>query len=226
MKSEMSGKNERNGERRVTRVVGLLLGGGLVAFFVLNDWSVALIAVATLALAFSPYLFAKRLGVQLPIPFLMLTSLFAFASIFLGEVLNFYERVWWWDLFLHLISGTGVGLIGFLLVFILFAGDRYAAPSYAICGMAFVFAVAIGTFWELLEYGMDQIFGTTMQKTGQDDTMSDLLMNTLGASLGALFGYFYLLGDRFGPPSRLIQEFVRKNGHLFSRSRNRPDRET
>lgn len=91
-----------------------------------------------------------------------LTLLFAFGSIFMGENLNFYERVWWWDLFLHTTSGIGAGLIGFLLAFILFKGDRYAAPSYAICGMAFVFAVSIGPFWELFEYAIDQIFGTIM----------------------------------------------------------------
>ena len=117
------------------------------------------------------------------------------------------------------MSGIGVGLIGFLLVFILFRGDRYAAPSYAICGMAFVFAVAIGTFWELFEFGMDQIFGTAMQKTGRDDTMSDLLMNTVGASIGSLFGYFYLLGDRFGLPSKLIHEFIIRSSRLYSRAR-------
>lgn len=213
--------NAQRSNLKVTTFIGLLLGGTLITFFILNDWKIALIGSATMTLSLSPYLFARRLGVRLPIPFLTLTSLFAFGSIFLGEILNFYERVWWWDLFLHTTSGIGIGLIGFLLVFILFKGDRYGAPSYAICGMAFVFAVSIGTFWELFEYGMDQIFGTTMQKTGRDDTMLDLLMNTLGASIGSLFGYFYLLGDRFGLPSRLIHEFVRKNGHLYSRSKHR-----
>lgn len=184
---------------------------------ILNDWTTALIASATLAVSVSPFLFAKHLGVHVPTPFLIFSSAFAFASMFLGEVFDFYERVWWWDLVLHAASGIGMGLIGFLLVFIMFSGNRYAAPPFAICSMAFVFAVAIGTFWELFEFAVDQIFGTSMQKSGRDDTMSDLAMNTIGAAVGSLFAYVYLLGDRSGPVSRLIHEFINKNVQLYSR---------
>jgi hypothetical protein len=178
---------------------------------------VVLIGAAILAFSFSPYWFAKCFGVELPVSFLVFTIAFTFASIFLGEVFEFYERIWWWDLFLHGASGVGFGLVGFLLVFIMLQGERYTAPRVAICGMAFVFAVSIGTFWELFEFGMDEISGKTMRKTGHHDIMSDILMNTFGGNVGALFGYSYLLGDRNGLPSRMIHEFISKNPHLFSK---------
>lgn len=203
-------------------ISGLLLCVVLVGWFIVNDWTLVLIGAVTLGLSISPYVFAKRLGVELPLAYLALTLLFAFASIFLGEVFEFYERVWWWDLFLHLTSGIGFGLIGFLLVFIMFKGDRYAAPRLAICGMSFVFAVAIGTFWELFEFGMDEFLDKSMQKTGRDDTMTDILMNTLGAGLGSLFNYSYLLGDRSGLPSRLLHVFIKNNAHLYSKATKSP----
>lgn len=202
-------------DRTTFGVVTALAAAVLVLLFILNDWETALIAAATLAISFSPFIFSERLGVHVPTPFLVFSSLFAFASFFLGEVFDFYERVWWWDLLLHAASGIGMGLVGFLLVFIMFSGDRYTAPPFAICSMAFVFAVSIGTFWELFEFGVDQFFGTSMQKTGRDDTMSDLVMNTLGAAAGSLFAYAYLLGDRSGPISRLIHEFINKNDQLY-----------
>ena len=85
--------------------------------------------------------------------------------------------------------------------------------------MSFVFAVAIGTFWELFEFGMDELLGKSMQKTHRDDTMSDILMNTLVAGLESLFNYSYLLGDRSGLPSRLIHVFIKNNAHLYSKAK-------
>ena len=85
--------NAHKGKLKVTTMTGLLVTVVLAAFFILNDWIVVLICLPALALALSPFLFAKRLGVQLPLPFLALITLFAFASIFMGEVWNFYERI-------------------------------------------------------------------------------------------------------------------------------------
>ena len=73
-------------------------------------------------------------------------------SIFMGEAFDFYERVWWWDIGLHGLSAISFGLIGFLFVFMLFEGDRYAAPAMALGVLSFACAVTIGTLWEVFEF--------------------------------------------------------------------------
>ena len=106
------------------------------------------------------------------------------ATLFFGEVWDFYDRFWWWDIFLHGGSAVGFGLIGFVMVFILFQGDRYAAPPWAMGLFAFCFAMTTGAIWEVFEFAMDEGFGMNMQKSGLVDTMTDIIVNALGGVIG------------------------------------------
>ena len=199
---------------------GLLLLSAIVAMFA-GRWSLAFVAFSTLALAIAPVFLASRLNLTLPLPFLIATTLFTFATVFMGEAFDFYERVWWWDIALHGGSAVGFGLIGFLGVFMLFEGDRYAAPPAAIAFMAFCVAITVGTMWENFEYLMDLTFGLNMQKSGLQDTMGDLLIDSVGALLGALSGYVFLKGNRAGITTILIHQFIEMNKRLYRKSKDR-----
>ena len=87
--------------------------------------------------------------------------------------------------------------------------------------MSFSFAITIGALWEIFEFAMDQVFGLNMQKTGLVDTMWDLIVDTLGAGLGATAGFFYLKGRELGGLTAALREFVAANRRLF---RRRPGR--
>jgi len=139
----------------------------------------------------------------------------------MGEAFDFYERVWWWDIALHGSSAIGFGLIGFLFVFMLFAGDRFAAPPIAMAFIAFCTAITVGTMWEVFEYLMDLWFGLNMQKSGLDDTMSDLMIDAVGAAIGAAAGYIYLIGQDAGLLTNLIKQFITLNQRLYRKSKDR-----
>ena len=192
----------------------------VVALF-LGRWSIAFVAFATLMLSLVPILLAERYSIKLPLPFLIATSLFIFGSIFLGEAFDFYERLWWWDLALHGSSAIGFGLIGFLFVFMLFEGDRFAAPPAALGLIAFCFAITVGAVWEIFEYLMDISFGLNMQKSGVHDIMTDLIIDAVGAMIAGLSGYFYLIRYRVGWLPSLIEEFVRLNRDFYRKSLDR-----
>lgn len=195
----------------------------VIAADALIEWrlSIVFIALATLALSLAPVVVAKWADIHVPPSFMLAVVLFVGGTLFLGEVYDFYERFWWWDLAMHGGSAVGFGLIGFVLVFMMFQGDRFAAPHGAIAFFAFCFALAIGAMWEVFEFAMDQIFGLNMQKSGLMDTMSDLVIDMGGALLGAAAGYGYLKGrERAGLP-RLISDFVRRNPRFFQRLRDR-----
>lgn len=178
------------------------------------------IAMATLGLTLLPGLFASRLHIKLPIGFLTAAVVFIFATIYLGEQADFYDKYWWWDLALHFGSAMGFSMLGFLLVFTMFEGDRYAAPPIAISTMAFCLAVTIGAIWEIFEFGMDQAFGLNMQKSGLDDTMSDLIVDCVGAALGAASGFVYLKGRPYRGLALLIDQFIRLNRRYFRKARD------
>lgn len=199
----------------VTLTVWLVLLSATVLAVANARWETAFVSVAALILTFLPVLFVSRFQIHLPRRFVGAISLFVFATLFLGEVFDFYERIWWWDIALHGSSAIGFGILGFIFVFMLFEGDRYAAPAAALGVLAFCVAITIGALWEIFEYAMDQIFGMNMQKSGLDDTMLDMIVNAIGASIGGFSGYLYLRGRERAGLSPVIREFVTLNRHWF-----------
>lgn len=202
----------------VQLVWATLLFAALVAL-VEARWSLAFISVATFVLSLVPVFFARRFGIKLPARFVAAIVLFVYATIFLGEAFDFYTRYWWWDVVLHGGAAMGFGLVGFLFVFMLFEGDRYAAPAWAVAFITFSFSVTLGAIWEIFEYAMDVNFGLNMQKSGLVDTMWDLIVDVIGASFGAAAGFFYLKGQDLGGMSGIIAEFVDANRRFFRRFR-------
>lgn len=204
----------------VLAIWAALLIAGLVALGFAR-WSLAFVSFATLILSLLPPLLAARWSLTLPLPFLVATTLFFFASIFLGEAFDFYERLWWWDLGLHGFSAVGFGLTGFLLVFMLFEGDRFAAPPSALATITFCVAMTMGAMWEIFEYTMDSFFDLNMQKSGLEDTMGDLLVNALGSLFASLTGYIYLIRNSAGWLGRRLSQFIKVNEKFYQKYKAR-----
>lgn len=203
----------------LARAIWLALAGVILAALAQLRWELAFVALATLMLSLAPVWVARWADVHVPPSFILAVVIFVGATLFLGEVFDFYERFWWWDIAMHATSAVAFGLIGFVLVFMMFQGDRYAAPPVAVAFFAFCFAIFIGTGWEIFEFAMDQIVGFNMQKSGLADTMGDLIVNMLGALIGAATGLAYLKGQARGGLGGVIDEFVKKNPRLFRRLR-------
>ena len=182
-------------------------------------WSLSFVAIATLGLSLAPLLLAHRLNITLPLPFVMATTLFLMGSVLMGEAFDFYELVWWWDIVLHGSSAIGFGLIGFVFVLMMFEGDRFAAPQWAMCLVAFGLAVTVGAVWEIFEFLMDQWFGLNMQKSGLPDTMKDLMVDVIGAAFASWLGYVYLRAKDKSFWTWPIDRFVSLNKRLFRKNR-------
>jgi hypothetical protein len=200
----------------------------LVLLLRANRWPTALQVGIIMGLTLAPVTLRSRLPVRIPSEFQILAILFVFASLFLGEVRNYYELIWWWDAGLHASSGLLFGIIGFLLVYVLNENERIdisLRPRF-VALFAFVFALAVGTLWEVFEFAMDQTFGLQMQKprpgdpSGLTDTMWDLSFDAIGAVLISAFGWWYMIRDE----RSFIEDWIRKfNGHnrqLFRRRRS------
>ena len=193
----------------------LLLGAALYGLFT-QSWNMVFLSGVVFVLTLLPFFLESWTDLRLPRSFIGAVTAFIVGTIFLGEVGDFYERFWWWDIFMHTGSAIGFGMIGTVVMLIFVRGDRLKAPALLLASMAFAFAVSIGALWEIFEFAMDQLFGLNMQKDGLFDTMTDLIVDSIGALIGAGAGYWYLKRGGTGFLPLTIEKFVRDNPCVFS----------
>lgn len=206
-----------------------LLAVELLLTLLRGQWLNAFLIGVIIAVAQAPALLHRLTDVRIPPEFQLLAVIFVFAALFLGEVRGFYTRFWWWDLVLHTSSGVLLGIVGFLLVYVLNESEQielYMRPHF-LALFAVVFAVAVGALWEIFEFGMDRLFGMSMQKpmlgdpSGLTDTMWDLIVDTLGALLVGGLGWWYLCRRRLFLIERWVHRFIARHPQLFG-GRPRP----
>ena len=210
---------------RLQRWIAMLLQIAILAVLVgalwERQWLVGFTAAVVLVLTFLPALVERQFDVHLPVEFTLVTCVFLYAAFALGEVRRFYHRFWWWDLLLHSVSALVMGLTGFLLVYVFYRSRRIQMAPIYVALVSFGFAVTIGVLWEIFEYLMDWSFGFNMQKSGLDDTMTDLIVDAAGGLIAALIGYRYVKGGDSLIADRIVRRFVAKNPRLFKLGRQR-----
>lgn len=183
-----------------------------------QDWQTLGIVFFTLILTFFVLVIERRYKIDIPIEVEIGILILVYGSIFLGEINGYYAAYWWWDLMLHTLTGIITGLMGFLILLALYRKKHIIAAPSSIAIFSFSLAAAVGGIWEIFEFGMDQIFGLNMQKSGLVDTMGDLIVNNLGALLSALLGYFYLKSGQAPIMKRIIERFGKENPHIVKNS--------
>ncbi len=210
-------------DRRIKLGLQAILAVGLVVEIYEAQWLNAALVLSIMVVTFLPSILARGLDLFVPPELELMTIVFVFAAVFLGETRDYYGRFWWWDILLHATSGGLLGVLGFLLVYVLNATPRielHMRPRF-LALFAFCFAVAAGTAWEIFEFGVDRVFGTTMQKptfgdaTGLVDTMEDLIVDAIGASIVVLLSYRSAKRGANSLVSRSIERFVVANPRFF-----------
>ncbi|MEX0600268.1 MAG: hypothetical protein WD423_15545 [Rhodothermales bacterium] len=195
----------------------------LVVTLIGAQWLNAFLILTIMGVTAAPALLRHRTTVDIPPEFQMLAIAFVFAALFLGEIRSYYEIYWWWDLALHASSGLLLGVLGFLLVYLLNESERvelHMRPRF-VALFAVLFAMAVGVVWEIFEFGVDQMLGTQMQKpmlgdpSGLTDTMWDLILDTVGAAIVGFLGWMYMKAEKQSFFEAWIRKFIDRNPHLF-----------
>ncbi len=197
-----------------------ILLSGFILSTIGRDWKLAALAGITFIFTLFPFLLQKKFDIYISKFFTSVISVFIFASIYLGEANQFYDKIWWWDLFLHLISAIIFGLAGVIMLLIVFGKQRNKSNPQMFAIFSFCFAVSIGVVWEIFEFSMDQTFGLNMQKSGLMDTMSDLIIDCIGAGIASISGYLYLTDSKFNFFSDIIERNYIGNKALSKRERS------
>ena len=193
----------RRRQRQATRAMELLLVVILAIGLLTGNTGVIVNTGIGLLVTQLPPLLERDYGIVLdPALTLWITS-----AVFLHAVgviglpwaeTNFYQGIWWWDHLTHALSSSIVAAVGYTTVRAL---DRHSEDIYLPSRFIFVFillfVLAFGVLWEVLEFTITLVATATGNDTiltqyGLDDTMLDLVFDTIGAVIVALWGTAHL----------------------------------
>ena len=115
-----------------------------------------------------------------------------------GSTLSFYRSVWWWDHLTHALSSSVVAAAGYATARALDEhSDAISLPPRFMFAFILLIVVAFGVFWEVIEFGLGGFAlllgsGGVLTQYGLGDTMLDLVFNTAGGVIVAVWGTAYL----------------------------------
>jgi len=161
--------------------------------------AVVLLSMVCLILPFIITHIFKVRNIVLPPSFEIVTLVFIFLAQYLGEINQFYQLFWWWDLLLHAIFGSYVVKIGLYSIKGIIRKDKGTTKqrfTLFVVIFAFSFSIALGTLWEVFEFIGDYLFKTNMVKGGLEDTLSDLLVKVVAASTTSIVYYVQIKNEK------------------------------
>ena len=177
-------EQRRRVRRRLTirGVLSLLVVLTFIRCAFMQRYENMFVCVLSLVLLAMPTLIEKQLAIDIPPMMEAIIYCFIYAAEILGEINSFYTIIPGWDTMLHTINGFLVAAVGFCLVDLFNRSERFTfklSPLF-LAIVAFCFSMTVGVLWEFFEFGMDQFFGTDMQKDFLVQTVNSVSLNPTG----------------------------------------------
>lgn len=170
----------------------------------------ALQYVAMMLIMQLPQMLKRRFKIEVPWVLSIIIVLFCFSSLILGDGMDLYGKLPWWDKLLHAESGIMLSMIALWLIHVIMAeNDKYIYFNKWFLSLFLVmFSLGLGACWEIMEYSYDSLMGTNTQQfmatttgsiyTAEDiplcghdalrDSMQDLILDLVGALAVAVYG--------------------------------------
>lgn len=103
----------------------------------------------------------------------------------LSQFLGFYDRISWLDTPMHFLGGMAIAASAFFIFKHLENKKEFMAIPMVKILLAIALTALAAVMWEQVEFASDTLFHTMMQPSNWD-TMKDLTMGLLGASVMSL----------------------------------------
>ncbi|MEG0132719.1 MAG: hypothetical protein RSA29_02505 [Clostridium sp.] len=174
------------------------------------DINYILNGILILICSFAPDLILRLVKYKISNSADLLIQIFIFLSMFLGRMYHFYSLISCWDLFLHLISGVVLGFLSLSLLKNLATQNVFEQLSPLLIFLFILLSiVSSAALWEFWEFAGDQLFGFDSQFNSLVDTMSDMIIGTIGGLPVAILGYFHCKNGSFKFLTGFINSFTK-----------------
>lgn len=176
--------------------IGLYTGNAGIAV----NAAVGLLVTQLPAVLGRRYQITMNVGLVLWITLAMFLHALGTVPLLGSDFATLYGSTWWWDHMTHALSSSLVVGSAYALTRALQEHTEYIhiGPKFTFAYLL-VFVMAFGVFWELIEFYIAvgaEVLGVPQVLTqyGLEDTLFDLVYNTMGGLLVAIFGTTYLTG--------------------------------
>jgi hypothetical protein len=185
-------------QRRLIGGMQVLLAGLVVYGVVAGQPKAIINGGVTLFITLIPAILERNYNLPLD-PWLGLWITTAVFLHTLGSA-GLYTRVFFWDNITHAMSASLIAAAGYTTArAIELHSDDIHIPNRFIFVYIFVIVLSFGVVWELFEFALDiaaDVTGLAMPlaQHGLDDTVRDMMFNSVGALIVAVFGQAHLVG--------------------------------
>lgn len=174
--------------RQVAILRSIVLVTGI--YQIIHEPAVGLAILASLvAISFPSFVSRGRIK-SLPIEFEVILFVMVILQFVVGETLNFYENVPYFDKFVHFTLPFFLGYIASIIAYTMHVNGLLRTGPVSTLFITVMFTLGIGSIWEIFEYLCDVFLGTYFQGSLTAspivDTMNDLIVDLLGGVFGAL----------------------------------------
>jgi len=212
----ISARQQQAASRLLQVAIGVILLVGLLT----QNLSVLVNAVLAFAITFLPAVLKRDYRINLGAGI----TLWITVALFLHTLgmLGFYGEFWWYDHVTHTLSATLIAASGYVAARAVDEwSDTIHLPSRFMFVFILLFTLGLGVFWEVLEFvsriGANLLgFDPVLVQYGLDDSLLDLLFDTLGAVIVAGFGT-QGVADLAETLSNRLDEY-RGDGHTSDRT--------
>lgn len=183
-------------QQQVVRAFQLVLVGVLLYGLYAANIGIIVNTAVALALTEVPALLERNYG----LPMDTRLTLWIVVPVFLHAVgtVGLYQSIGLWDQLTHALSSSLVAAAGYTVVRALDVhADSIYLPKEFMFVFILLFTLAFGVLWELLEFGLDGVASMTgtqsvLAQYSLENTMLDLVFDTVGGVVVALWGARYL----------------------------------
>lgn len=150
-------------------------------------YSRALGTLSIILVLFIPRILKKVFKLKISSYLEFIYIIFIFIAHFLGIIINLYNIIWWYDLFVHFLFGIFTGIVSlYILKYFKLYNKKKLFNSFFIISFSLMSAV----LWEFCEFSVYVLLNKDVQHhltTGVFDTMQDMIIAFFGSILVAVY---------------------------------------